>query len=94
MLTLNSTRSQITSARFTFKVFQIEDYARAAMHDGVILGHDTGGGKGLALYVWPCLKVGFRRPATLDPRPYLQPLGAVLLVAPGDLHKQVMDEGR
>ena len=79
----------MTIPQFRFKQFQLADYASAAMHDGVILGHDTGGGKGLALYVWPCLKVGFNRGVKA-----LQPKGAVLLVAPGDLHKQVMDEGR
>jgi hypothetical protein len=72
-----------------FKGFQREDYARAALHDGVILGHDTGGGKGLALFVWPCLKTGFFSGVKA-----LKPKGAVLLVAPGDLHEQVMDEGR
>ncbi len=83
---------------FRFKQFQIEDYARAAMHDGVILGHDTGGGKGLALYVWPALKTGFERPSpvTHHPSPVtgLQPLAPVLLTVPGDLHKQVIDEGQ
>jgi SNF2 domain-containing protein/helicase-like protein len=80
---------QVIARKFTFKGFQLEDYAKAALHDGCILGHDTGGGKGLALYVWPCLKVGFERGVKS-----LIPKGAVLLIAPGDLHKQVMDEGR
>jgi SNF2 family DNA or RNA helicase len=76
------------SSRFKFKAFQISDYAAAAMHDGVILGHDTGGGKGLALFVWPVLKAGFKRGVKA-----LEPNAPVLIVAPGDLHKQVMDEG-
>ena len=78
--------------QFKFKTFQLEDYARAAMHDGVILGHDTGGGKGLALYVWPALKVGFERGPGVSPAG-LQPLAPILLIVPGDLHKQVIDEG-
>ena len=45
---------------FKFKQFQVEDYVRAAMHDGVILAHDTGGGKSLARVTWPALKVGFQ----------------------------------
>jgi hypothetical protein len=85
--------------RFRFKKNQREDYARAAMHDGCILGHDTGCGKGLALFVWPALKVGFERSLRTatgtDSEPIgLRPLAAVLLVAPGDLHNQVIMEGR
>lgn len=88
MTTYPSVIREVIAEKFRFKLFQIEDYASAAMHDGCILGHDTGGGKGLALYVWPCLKVGFNRGVNA-----LQPKAAVLLVAPGDLHKQVTDEG-
>ena len=44
---------------FGFKNFQLEAYARGALHDGLVLGHDTGGGKSLALFTWPALKVGF-----------------------------------
>ena len=46
-------------SHFGFKNFQLEDYARGALHDGLVLGHDTGGGKSLALFTWPALKVGF-----------------------------------
>lgn len=74
--------------RFSFKTFQREDYARAALHDGVILGHDTGGGKTIALYVLAALKCGFRRDVKR-----LEPLKPVLLVAPGDLHDQIIQEG-
>ena len=45
---------------FGFKNFQLEDYARGALHDGLVLGHDTGGGKSLALFTWPALTVGFQ----------------------------------
>ena len=80
-------------ADFHFKKFQLEDYSRGALHDGLILGHDTGGGKTIALYVWPALKVGFQTEfAPNEPRG-LRPLAPVLLVAPGDLHKQTIDEG-
>ena len=47
-------------SHFGFKNFQLEDYARGALHDGLVLGHDTGGGKSLALFTWPALKVGFQ----------------------------------
>jgi len=83
-------------APFHFKQFQLEDYARGALHDGLILGHDTGLGKSIALYVWPALKVGFQRPdPTLQPFNVssLQPLAPVLLVVPGDLHEQTIREG-
>ena len=80
-------------SRFAFKRFQREDYARAAVADGVILAHDTGGGKGLALFIWPALKVGFKSLAEVG-RKSLQPLAPVLLVVPGDLHQQVMAEAR
>jgi hypothetical protein len=35
--------------QFYFKRFQREDYARAALHDGLILAHDTGLGKSVAV---------------------------------------------
>ena len=73
---------------FAFKQFQREDYARAACQDGVILGHDTGGGKTIAAFTWTALKAGFQYPATA-----LHPLRPVLIIAPGDLHQQIMEEG-
>ena len=79
---------------FGFKQFQLEDYARGGLHDGLILGHDTGGGKSLALFVWPALKVGFVQPDTFlpgEPRG-LKPLAPVLLVVPGDLHHKTIHE--
>jgi SNF2-related domain/Helicase conserved C-terminal domain len=81
---------------FHFKKFQLEDYARLCLHDGGVLGHDTGGGKGLALFVLAALKCGFERSlrtATGEPTG-LKPLKPVLIVAPGDLHDQIIAEGR
>jgi len=78
---------------FKFKQFQREDYARGCLHDGLILGHDTGLGKTLALFTVPALKVGFQTEfAPGEPRG-LRPLAPVLLVVPGDLHQRTMDEG-
>jgi hypothetical protein len=74
---------------FRFKQFQVDDYARAGLHDGVILGHDTGLGKTLAMFVWPLLKCGL----TASEPPYrLRPAKPVLLVVPGDGHDQTDDE--
>ncbi len=77
-------------SHFGFKQFQLEDYARGALHDGLILGHDTGGGKSLALFVWPALKVGFVQPDGPSGTDFLpgepqglKPLAPVLLVVPG-----------
>jgi len=73
-----------------FKQFQIQDYARAALHDGLILAHDTGLGKGIAALVWPLLKLGFtalKHPSESGSSgPRLRPHGAILIVAPGGLH--------
>jgi hypothetical protein len=74
---------------FSFKQFQREDIARAALHDGVILGIDTGGGKTIAAFTWTALKTGFQFPADA-----LRPLQPVLIIAPGDLHQQIIGEGR
>jgi len=78
---------------FGFKNFQLEDYARGAIHDGFVLGgHDAGGGRSLARFTWPALKVGFQGdgPAGLDRA--LRPLGPVLLVVPGGLHHKTIAE--
>ena len=71
---------------FKFKQFQREDYARAALHYGIILGHDTGLGKTLGMFVWPLLKCG------LQPETPLRPALPTLLVVPGDGHDQTDDE--
>ena len=75
------------STEFHFKQFQIDDYARAALHDGVILGHDTGLGKTIAMFIWPLLKCG-----VLADSHQLKPVKPVLLVVPGDGHDQTDDE--
>jgi hypothetical protein len=80
------------------KRFQIEDLSRGALHDGFILGWDTGLGKTVAMFLWPLLKLGLLRCAAtlarLATSNRLIPNGTVLLVSPGDLHRQVTDDGR
>ena len=73
-----SSPADIAPAAFAFRSFQREDLARAAIYDGCILAWDKGLGKGLATFAWPILK------------------GAsyTLIVAPGSLHQQIVDEGR
>jgi uncharacterized protein with NRDE domain len=72
------------------KQFQKQDYARLALTPGGILAHDTGLGKTWAAYTWPLLKVGF----TPLPGPIyrMRPSAPVLIVAPGDLHQQFIEE--
>ena len=76
---------------FKLKGFQVEDYARAALTDGVILAHDTGLGKGIAAVIWPLLKCGVDWP-TSNERRGLYPSGKVLIIAPQQLHGQLLDE--
>ena len=57
----------------TLKQFQIEDLARAALHDSAILAWEQGLGKSLAAIVWAIIK-GARR---------------TLIIAPGSLHHQL-----
>ena len=64
--------------KLKFRNFQIEDYARAAMTPGCILGHDTGLGKSVAAFAIPIIKRAKR----------------VLLVAPGSLHLQLRETAR
>lgn len=73
------------------KRFQLEDLARGACHDGFILGWETGLGKTIAMYLWPILKLGLHSSASAKHR--LVPNGAVLMVAPGDLHDQIAGDG-
>lgn len=76
------------------KLFQKQDLARAALKDGLILSWDTGLGKTWALYLWPLLKVGFDWVCNKDnPRERVRPKAPVLIIAPGDLHQQIADEG-
>ena len=98
------------------KLFQKQDLARAALHNGLILSWDTGLGKTWAIYLWLLLKVGYTierledggwklgdqpgylRPGklagvTLPPTAKrLRPKAPVLIIAPGDLHQQIVDE--
>src|SRR5437763_324084 len=75
------------------KVFQKQDLARAALKDGLILSWDTGLGKTWALFIWPLLKVGFERTENTNGE-RIRPKAPVLIIAPGDLHQQICDEGR
>lgn len=61
-----------------FKQFQIEDLARAACRDSLILSWDKGGGKTYAAFAWPLIKDAKR----------------VLIVALEDLHPQFKETGR
>jgi hypothetical protein len=74
------------------KKFQREDIARLCLHNGGVLGWDCGAGKTWALFILPVLKCGFEKKSAGATG--LKPLAPVLLVAPGDLHTQIMDEGR
>jgi superfamily II DNA or RNA helicase len=67
-----------TAAPFAFRAFQVDDLARAAMHDGLVLGWDPGLYKSGAAYVWPMLKKARR----------------VLIIAPEQLHDQIIEEGQ
>ncbi len=77
------------------KTFQKQDLARAALKDGLILSWDTGLGKTWALFLWSLLKVGYEQvPAQYPGQPEkVRPKAPVLIVAPGDLHQQISDEG-
>lgn len=90
----HSLLSPHANPRFGFKQFQLEDYARAALHDGLIFAHDTGLGKTLALYIWPALKTGFQTTFAPGEERGLRPLAPILLVVPGDLHQRTIEEGR
>lgn len=70
--------------------FQKQDYARLALTPGGILAHDTGLGKTWAAYTWPLLKVGFT--PLPGPTYKMRPSAPVLIVAPGDLHQQFIEE--
>ena len=43
-------------SKLKFKTFQIEDLARAACRDALILSWDKGGGKTFATFAWPLIK--------------------------------------
>lgn len=67
--------------RFAFRQYQRDDLARSVMHDGCVFAWDTGLGKTAAIFGWSHL---------------LHPRGcrAVLIVAPGGLHEQIIKDAR
>src|SRR4051812_15745870 len=73
------------------KLFQHQDLARAALHDGLILSWDTGLGKTWAMFLWSLLKVGHVT-VTDAGALYIKPKAPVLIIGPGDLHQQIADE--
>ena len=75
------------------KPFQKQDYARLALVPGAILGHDPGLGKTWAAYTWAFLKAGYTKSDIEDPK-VLIPKKPVLIIEPGDLHRQFVEEGR
>lgn len=85
-----------------FREFQNEDYARVAMVNGAVLGHDTGLGKGLAAFTLPLLWLGWKQGRAALPRSQadqqvratIVPKGRVLLVIPGGLHDDCVLNGR
>lgn len=64
--------------RLKFKDFQLDDLARGACRDSLILSWDKGGGKTYAAYAWPLIKGANR----------------TLLVVLEDLHPQFKDTAR
>ncbi len=73
-----STLNSQLSTLFTYRSYQREDLARAALRDGCIIGWDPGMGKTMAIFTLPFLKKA----------------RFALIVAPGGLHEQIIDEGR
>jgi superfamily II DNA or RNA helicase len=63
---------------FSFRPYQRDDLARAAIHDGAIIAWDPGLGKTVAMFAWPILKRS----------------RFALIVAPAALHAQIIAEGR
>lgn len=79
---------------FSFRQFQREDLARGSLHSGLIASLDTGLGKSIYGYTWALLERGWTVvPATEHAPAQLQPNAAVLFIAPGDLHEQLINEG-
>jgi hypothetical protein len=88
------------------KNFQLQDYARIAIPDGAIGAHDPGLGKTWKALCWALLKLGYEEergvhaasphPNTNDPSctRRITPNGTVLIVSPGDLHQQFIEEAR
>jgi len=77
--------------KFRFKKLQIEDLARGALHDGFILAWGTGIGKSIAAIIYSLLKVGVNWERSRHTHG-LVPNHPVLLVAPENLHGQLITE--
>jgi len=76
--TTSPSRAQPTKkGTFHYRAYQIDDLARAAIHDGLVFAWDKGLGKTCALYSFSIVK-GARR---------------TLIVAPEALHEQIIKEG-
>ena len=73
---------------FRFKSFQRRDLSRAGLHDGLILGFVPGLGKTLAGIAWALMKVGLHPQANGT----LLPAAPVLIVAPENLHAQMIQD--
>lgn len=65
---------------FRFRKYQRDDLARSTLHDGLVFAWDTGLGKTAAIFGWSWL---------LHPE-----ARAVLIVAPGGLHDQIIEDAR
>ena len=76
-LTPESDFASLPQSLFSFRTYQKEDLARAALHDGAIIGWDPGMGKTMAIFTLPFLKKS----------------RFTLIVAPAGLHEQIIDEG-
>lgn len=76
---------------FSFRKFQVEDLARAAIHAGLILAFSPGLGKTLSAIVFAVLKCGVNWAESKATRG-LVPLKPVLIVAPENLHGQMLTE--
>jgi hypothetical protein len=77
-LASSSLASCVSPPPFSYRSYQRDDLARAAMHNGAIIGWDPGLGKTMAIFSLPFLKKS----------------AYTLIVAPGGLHEQIADEGR
>jgi SNF2 family DNA or RNA helicase len=76
-------------SKFAFTPYQMDDLARAAIRDGLILGWETGLGKTIGAFTYSLLKVGW-----IEDGLSLRPRAPVLLVAIGDLHEQLCAEAK
>ena len=67
-----------TLGEFTAREFQVGDVARACVHDGGVISWEPGMGKTIATFLIPQVKGALR----------------TLIVAPEQLHQQIIDEGQ